>query len=116
MKKLFSIVLMLLSFSLFALATPKENQSFEKAKVSQSAVTPCQDFSFAEMQLSPLDVFASDRLAIEYISEKTSKGFLKVEDKPPVNISTGVLTNNQEKEDFSNYQNNSYLQGNFLSR
>ena len=112
MKKLFSIVL-LLGFSLFALATPKKNTSFEKAKTENVASTQCHDFGFAEMKLSPLDLFASDRLAIDFVSEKTCKVFLKVEDKPPVYISTGVLTN--KEIEFRNYQH-SYLVGNFLSR
>lgn len=115
MKKLFSILL-LFSFSLIVLAMPKENQSFEKAKSNQLAVTPCHDLSFVEMELSPLDVFASDELASIFVSKKTCKGFSTVQDRPPVNASTGVLNNTKKETAFEIYQHDHYLVGSYLSK
>lgn len=115
MKKLFSILL-LFSFSLIALATSKENPSFEKAKTNEMAVTSCQDLSFVEMELSPLDVFAPEELATIFISEKTCKGFSMVQDKPPVCIANGVLNNIKRKTAFEIYQHDHYLVGSFLSK
>jgi hypothetical protein len=88
MKKIFSILL-LFSISLLTFASPKSQDSdFEKNIVKSEVVMPNYDFTFVEMKLSLLDVYASENLAKDFVAEKICDGFKVVQEKPPVGRKT----------------------------
>jgi hypothetical protein len=116
MKKIFSILL-LFSVCLLTFASPKnQDSSFGKVELKKEVSMPSFDFDFTEMKLSPLDVFASDKVGIDFITGKTCEGFTVNSFKPPICKIIGILITTKKRiTAFEQFQPTNYLQGNFLS-
>lgn len=116
MKKIFALLL-LFSVATLTFASPKnQDSSFGKVELKKEVSMPSFDFDFAEMKLSLLDVYASDKVENDFITGKTCDGFTVNPFKPPVNLQTGILiTTNKNIAAFEQFQQTNYLQGNFLS-
>ena len=116
MKKIFALLFLFCVATLTFASQKNQDSSFGKVEFKKEVSMPNFDFNFAEMKLSLLDVYASDKVGIDFITGKTCDGFTVNPFKPPVNLQTGILiTTNKNITDFEHYQQTNYLQGNFLS-
>lgn len=119
MKKTLGILLVASSLSFAALASQcNQEQCIGIVIVDDcAAALPEHDFTFAEMKLLPLDVFATPEMADDFLVQKTCEGYTVTLLKPPISLKPGKAANiNYSATDaFEHFLQSSYLYGNFLS-
>ena len=118
MRKFLGILLVATTFSLATTASQCNQEQVDGIVIVDSvAALPDYDFTFEEMKLLPLDVFASPMLADDFLIQETCEGYSVTLLKPPISLTVGVAAN----INYSGYnalehlQQSSYIYGNFLS-
>ncbi|GAB2648673.1 hypothetical protein GCM10027035_48060 [Emticicia sediminis] len=119
MKKTLGILLVASSLSFAALAIQFNQEQVIGIVIVDDCVAqvPTLDFTFAEMKLLPLDVFATPEMADDFLVQKTCEGYTAKFLKPPISLKPGKAANiNYSATDaFEPFRQSSYLYGNFLS-
>lgn len=118
MRKAIGILLVASTFSLATIASQfNQEQDIGIVLVDSVAALPDYDFTFEEMKLMPLDVFATTELVDDFLVQETCEGYAVTPSKPPISQS-GIAANTKHSaiDAFEHFQQSSYLYGNFLSR